>query len=307
MKALTVFALVLSATCLAAASGVYVSLKAEVDGLDEQLELERVQEAEAREAAAPAPVPDWVPLLEARVATLEDRVDQIRRKGAESVASAGPSGEGLPGAVPAPRGDSGEAEGEADAGGAKAGPRDKKDLVKKIEELESRLGEVQKTLDEGKEDKKPKLHQFAARLGLDEHQTEATREILIRGNEELLEHMKRPRSDGSTVIDELAEGFFQVMQDPENAEKKMMPIYIRLMTQNVPGREETYGQLWQATNQRLAGEMKAIMTEEQKKKYDEWSPEPTEIEFDDNPLGHYVIDYITRRSEEEKAKEEEGR
>ena len=72
--------------------------------------------------------------------------------------------------------------------------------MKKIEELESRLGEVQKTLDKKKEDEKPKIQQFAARLGLDEHQTEATREILLRGKEDLLEQLENrtpvPRHHG---------------------------------------------------------------------------------------------------------------
>jgi hypothetical protein len=306
MKALTVFALVLSVTCLAAASGVYVSLKAEVDALDERLELETVQSVQAREASPPEFVPDWVPLLHARVAPLEDRIEDLRRTTAESARPSRGESPGGPGAGPASMTAPGDPGAEAGAEGARGGPQGKKNLEKKIEDLETRLGEVQKTLEEEKEDKKPKLHQFAARLDLDEHQREATREILIRGNEELLEQMKKPRPDGSTVIDELAEGFYQVMKEPENAEKKLIPLYIRLMTQNVPGQEETYGQLWQGANQRLAGEMKAIMTEEQKQKYDAWSPEPTEIEFDENPLGQYVMRHIQRRSEEERA-EEEGR
>ncbi|MHC4780911.1 MAG: hypothetical protein ACYTFG_20255, partial [Planctomycetota bacterium] len=187
--------------------------------------------------------------------------------------------------------------GAGESGSAR--PRgEKTDLEEKVKDLESKLGEVQKRLEEGKDEKKPKFDQFAARLDLDHHQKEATREILVRGKGELLDHLLKPLSDGTVMADELADAFFQASRDPKKAEDKMKRVFTKLFTEKVPGEDRTYVEVIGELNGRVAKEMKAVMTEEQQRKYDEWAPDATDIEVSNGPIIRYVMDYAKRKGEE---------
>jgi hypothetical protein len=301
MKALLVFAFVLSLGCLTAAGGVYVVLKEEMKDLEWQLELAQNPEPARESAPSPQDSPEWVLEMKARVSALEEKVATLQ-KGAPAAAGranpAAPLGLGLP--LPgAPGGDAESAEVPGRAGGPDAAPARKEELERKVKDLESKLGEVQKRLEEDKEEKKPKFSQFAARLGLDDNQKQATSDILRRGKEELLEHLQKPLSDGKILINEFAEIMFQTSQNPKEAEKKGGQIFLRLFSEKVPGTEKTYIETIGELNGRIRSDMKACMNDEQKKKYDEWSPDPTDIELEDDPINRYLMDYIKRRKEEE--------
>ena len=194
MKAMITFAFILSISCLGASTAVYLTLNAEVERLEERLEFEKAANPAAEDAAPAGEVPDWAPLIEARLFTLEEKLGALERASVDRAPSR-PMG-GFPGSSPIPHlggEDPTGAETPRSSGGVAEG---KGDLEKKVKDLESKLGEVQKRLDQDKKEKKPKFDRFAAAIGLDEGQTEVTREILRRGKTELLEHLRKTLPTG---------------------------------------------------------------------------------------------------------------
>jgi hypothetical protein len=293
MKALVVFALATSVCCATATAVVYVTLRGDVEELQWQLELQ----AQTTELQAEDSTPvheeeaDRLPRIETRVSLLEKRIQSLGKGSPERDPNLPPSSSGSV----SPTTVRGQGENPDPPGAAS---EKEASLAKKMKELESKLGEVQKKLEDNRNDEKPKFSQFAARLDLDPHQRQAVQDILHRGKTELLEHLQRPLPDGTVLIDELADMYFMTSKDPKEAEERGKKVFMRLFSEKVPGTEKTYIEVFGELNGRLKTEMKDRMNDEQKKKYDEWSPNATDIELTDDPVNKYIMEYVKRKNEE---------
>ncbi|MHC4778064.1 MAG: hypothetical protein ACYTFG_05740, partial [Planctomycetota bacterium] len=181
MKALAVFTLIVSIGCLSAASGVYVVLKGEMEDLEENLQLRQTEKGAGEDMEPIGEVPEWVPLIEARIATLEEKIESLG-SGRGNETSGTRTFVSSPGGLPIAPGVIPNGAGAEVAREPGEGPESGEDLESKVKDLESKLGEVQKRLDHGgQEEEKPKFSQFAARLDLDEGQKTATSVILKQG------------------------------------------------------------------------------------------------------------------------------
>jgi hypothetical protein len=80
----------------------------------------------------------------------------------------------------------------------------------------------------------------------------------------------------------------------------MGQVFMRLFKEKVPGTDRTYVEVMGEVNQRVVGEMKAVMTTEQQEKYDAWAPDPTDIEIPDGPIIKHVVQYIKAKGDEER-------
>ncbi|MHC5038758.1 MAG: hypothetical protein ACYTHM_15730, partial [Planctomycetota bacterium] len=187
--------------------------------------------------------------------------------------------------------------GQGPEGAAEVSPGTEKALVKKIMKLESQLDKVQKELEKDRPDPKPKFDQFAAKLGLDEGQQAAVKEMLVKGQEELLDHFSRPLPDGTIVMDELADAFYQSMVEPEKGKAELVRLYTRLISEKVPGTDQTYAQVGERLNTRLSREMATVMTASQAEQFRTWAPKPTEIELSEGPFQRYILAHIQRRQQ----------
>jgi hypothetical protein len=298
MKVLFTLSAVLSLCAFVAASGVWMLTQERMDDLESQCMDARPDPNTQPRALEPLPSLERVSMLEARLSVLEERLDSLR----EEVASPAP---GLPSdAVPGtPAAGGRRASGDLGDGppgletvsGSETSPEA---LESKVRELEEQISEVQKRLQKGNPDPKPSFERFAARLELDESQKEAVKDALIRGQQELLDKIKLPLADGSVIVDDLAEAFYQSSMNPEEGQKHMMKVFGRLMVEKVPGTETTYLETIEEMNRNISTEMKSFMTDEQSKAFSEWSPKPIDIELDDGPLAQYIIGYIKKKEEE---------
>lgn len=172
-------------------------------------------------------------------------------------------------------------------------------LEKKVRDLAAKVDKVEEKLDEKEEEKKPKFAEFAARLKLDDYQQSITDETLRRGKEELLELWQRPLPDGTNLLDDLAEAIYLGAGEPEKAGEKWGQFIGKFMGEKIPGTDQTFMAAHRDLNSRLRSEMKAGLSEEQKREFDAWNPEPTDVELDDDPLGAYIGEYMQRRAESE--------
>jgi hypothetical protein len=302
MKALAVFTLIVSIGCLSAASGVYVVLKGEMEDLEENLQLRQTEKGAGEDMEPIGEVPEWVPLIEARIATLEEKIESLG-SGRGNETSGTRTFVSSPGGLPIAPGVIPNGAGAEVAREPGKGPESREDLESKVKDLESKLGEVQERLDQGgKGEEKPKFSQFAARLDLDEGQKTATSVILKQGKKELLEHLLKPLPDGTVLVDQFGEMLYKSSVDPKAAEKEGGRIFMRLFSEKVPGTEQTFIEVIGDLNGRLKTDMEAHLNEEQKKKFDEWAPDPTDIELRDDPINSYLMKYMEKRKMEEEGR-----
>ncbi|GEM_PF-2600579 len=311
MKALFGVAMILAAGALAAAAGVYLVMDKKVENLEKRLEPAETA-VEPRERAPSTPAAEKLSMLDARVSVIEERIENLPGRRAASPERA--RVEGMPGAlsVPGMPGPGGWEAGEAplvfeDVGSLSRYVQGRiRKLDGRIKNLEDASETVRKKLENAEKEPKPSFERFAGRLQLDEGQKAAVKNMLVKNQERLLDYLSRPLEDGTIMVDALSEVFYQGMTDPEKAQAMGGNLFKRMLAEKVPGTEKTYLETVETMNDRLSGEMKRIMTQEQAEEFEAWAPKPVDIDLEDEgPLGRYVMEYIQRRQAEEGTAPEE--
>jgi len=210
----------------------------------------------------------------AAMAGLSDELQTTARRVEEAMVDAG----GQPGVVvPAP--------------GVSA-PDD--DRIKKM--IESKVEEEVKK-QQSKDQKKPPLSQVAATLGLSEYQREQMRREVVRAQEEMIEVLSIPTSDGTVLIDELLSMYSgKEASTPEEAQARMLKIFGRLSSEKVPGSEETYVKRMESVNRRVTDAFRRDLTPEQWTEYEKMGiPDPTEIQVKGSPWEKAFQEFLKRQ------------
>jgi hypothetical protein len=239
---------------------------------------------------APAAVPDArVDVLEGQVARLTKLVEQ-RTSTAPGLRGVGGGREG--GVVEAPPPLAGTPPAAASAagraGGASAvaarGPdgellvgeagADVQALVDAA--VEKRTQQVVQDL-KLKEDKKPLIETFASALELTDDQRHRTEQEIVRGQREMLDVLATPTWDGSVLLDELVETFAQSMAAPGKDAGRMMRLFGKLLTEKVPGTDETYGARIDAIKRSVKDTLRTVWQPEQYAEFEAWGVDPLEV------------------------------
>jgi hypothetical protein len=125
------------------------------------------------------------------------------------------------------------------------------------------------------QNKKPSIDVFASVLGLDEGQRELVEEAIVRSQREIRGLLETPTADGTLFLDELVE----LMARGVAGQESDLPAFIqRIVTERVPGTDETYGSRIEASKQRLREAFQREMSESQYNEFVAWQMDPTEVE-----------------------------
>jgi len=142
------------------------------------------------------------------------------------------------------------------------------------------------------DEKKPPLSQVAAVLGLSEAQRDAVREAVVRGQGEVIEMLRRPMADGKVPLEEIFDVF---LDDPEKAKARAPALFGMLLTEKIPGTDETYGLRWDALKRRTAESFARDLTPEQFREYEKMGLDPLEIQVPGSPWLEVLQDAFQRR------------
>ena len=127
-----------------------------------------------------------------------------------------------------------------------------------------------------KENKKPEIGVFASMLKLTEEQRALTERVVVAGQREVYSILDTPTDGGANLMDDLvdlvARGIAQPGQDHGWA-----PWIGRVMSEKVPGTDETYGARIESVKNRMRATFKREWTAEQYREFQAWGVDPTEI------------------------------
>ena len=133
-------------------------------------------------------------------------------------------------------------------------------------------------------EKKPPLSQFAAQLGLSDVQRDGVQREVLRGQVQIMEALKVPAADGTVFLDQLVDVFVDMASGPpEQAQARMVGVFSRLMTERIPGREETYSVHIETIKKGVSETFRRDFTPEQWVAYEKMGQDPTEIQVEGGP------------------------
>lgn len=127
------------------------------------------------------------------------------------------------------------------------------------------------------ENKKPSIDVFANTLELTDTQRQAAEQEIVRSQGEIKAILETPAQDGTYFMDELVEVLADGVANPGKNPGRGMKLFGRLLTENVPGSNETYAVRTEAVKQRLRETFKRNWTPEQFTRFHEWKMDPTEV------------------------------
>lgn len=224
--------------------------------------------------------------LEARLQALETRVERLARSfhDGEAQAARGPSLAGreepVPSsaAAPANRGAAPPTD-PADEAAAAPGTEPAATSPEAIESLVEQVVERKAArfqLMQG--NKKPSLDLFAQTLSLSEDQRRAAEQAVLASQREIQAILETPGRDGTNFVDELvevlADGLAQPGKDPTRAQR----LFGRLLTETLPGSDDTYAVRVEAVKGRLREGFRRDWDAAQYAAFEAWQMDPTEIQ-----------------------------
>lgn len=126
--------------------------------------------------------------------------------------------------------------------------------------------------------KKPSIGLFAKTLALTDEQRFDVEQEVIRGQEELYRLLGTPTSDGTLLLDDLVEVMAHNLVDPEQARRQWSGFLGRILSERVPGTEETYALRAETAKAAVREGLKRTLTEKQYATFVAWRLDPTEIQ-----------------------------
>lgn len=126
-------------------------------------------------------------------------------------------------------------------------------------------------------EKKPTLDSFAAVLELDEAQREKVARDVVASQQEIRTLLEIPAEDGTVFLDELVEILAGGMAQPGSGKERGAALFGRLMSEKVPGTDETYAAQAEAVKARLRTSFQRDFSTTQYATFETWRMDPTEI------------------------------
>jgi hypothetical protein len=212
-----------------------------------------------------APEPRRAPQRSDRVEALEAEVAELRRE-VEVLKTARPDGAAAPAppVLPSP----------GDAGTA---PDPSSGVLESLVD-EAVAKKTERVLDEMrvKENKKPAIDAFASVLELTDEQRSMTERVVVQGQREVHAILNTQTYDGTNLLDQLVEIAAKGIAQPGKDHGWGLWL-ARVLTEKVPGTDETYGARIESVKGRMRGAFKREWTEAQYKEFETWGVDPTEI------------------------------
>lgn len=136
---------------------------------------------------------------------------------------------------------------------------------------------VEEALDaaRAKEDKKPSFSVLAATLELTETQRDEAREEVLRGQRESLDLLATPTEHGDSLLEEVIEVAAKGIAQP-GTEVGWGKFVGRLLTERVPGSDDTYAARLEAVKQSVRATFRRTWTPKQFAEFEAWGADPLE-------------------------------
>ncbi|MCI0342844.1 MAG: hypothetical protein L0216_17160 [Planctomycetales bacterium] len=151
------------------------------------------------------------------------------------------------------------------------------------------------------QEKKPTLEEFSAELKLDDVQQQSVTREVFRGQEGVLEVLGIRGADGTDYREQLFEAYSTAASgDPEKAPQaymKVMALFGRLMTDKIPGTDETYVTRINKVKAGVSDSFRNFLTNEQYEAYQKMGQDPTEVQISGNPFEREFIAWTKKRQE----------
>ncbi|MHC4607432.1 MAG: hypothetical protein ACYTAF_10975 [Planctomycetota bacterium] len=136
---------------------------------------------------------------------------------------------------------------------------------------------------EAEKKKKPPLGELVAELQIDPVIESEMEQIINQGKDEMFDLLTMPREDGGNFVDD----FIGLLgsEEPEEAGRKL---WVTLITERIPGTEETYIQRILEVQDRVNMSFESMMSADQWKTYKQKQLDPLEIQTGHDPFAEYV-------------------
>lgn len=126
--------------------------------------------------------------------------------------------------------------------------------------------------------KKPSIDLFATTLGLTDAQRFDVEQEVIHGQQQLRDLLGTPTADGSVLLDDLVEALAHSLVDPDQARTKWGTFLGRVLSEEIPGTEETYGLRAETLKGGVREGLRRTLSDEQFAAFMAWRLDPTEIQ-----------------------------
>ncbi|MCK6460807.1 MAG: hypothetical protein L6Q95_13055 [Planctomycetes bacterium] len=138
---------------------------------------------------------------------------------------------------------------------------------------------TERVLDEmrAKADRKPAMDVFASTLELSEEQRFSTARVVAEGQREVHAILATPAADGTNLLDQLVEMAAKGLAEP-GKDPGWGPWFARVLTEKVPGTDETYGARIEAVKKGMRATFQREWSKAQYEEFEAWGVDPTEIE-----------------------------
>ncbi len=138
--------------------------------------------------------------------------------------------------------------------------------------------EKRTALYEAMKNKKPSLDAFAKALELTAEQRAATEAEVLRGQREIKALLETVSDEGTNFKEELVEVLATGMAKPGQGGARWGKLFSKLVTEMVPGTDQTYAEAANAVKQSVREGFRRHMDERQYARFEAWQMDPTEVQ-----------------------------
>ncbi len=130
--------------------------------------------------------------------------------------------------------------------------------------------------------KKPSIDAFASTLELTEAQRESVEREVVHAQNQIRDLLRTRTVDGTDLMDELVEVMSQGIANPGKNPGAGAKWFQRVMTEKIPGSDETYAMRAESFKKTLRQTFKREWSAPQYKRFEEWKMDPTEVQGIEN-------------------------
>jgi hypothetical protein len=145
----------------------------------------------------------------------------------------------------------------------------------------------------GHDRRPPELSEIAGKLGLGDTERKELEDIIRKKKQQQFELFKTPRADGTSLLDDLAEGLVAVRTSDQPSEEAMRGVFMkfnqRVTTEKVPGTDHTYAEAMRQAQEEAYQAVRSTLSDEQFKMFQSLGVQnPMDMQIPDDPVGNYI-------------------